>query len=110
MNKVVLKVLLPVVCTLALSGCKSGYKQFYQPAQGATPEIIVARREAPPPATPIVERASPGESKTVLDAYGRCGYVMIGHSTFNSGRPDESAIQVGREVRPMSKLGKNGCR
>jgi hypothetical protein len=83
-----------------LAGCASGYKEFYKQAQGATPEIIAALRTAPPPATPIVERAQPGNSQTILDAYAKRGYVMIGHSMFNSGRSESeaSAIRQGQGV------------
>ncbi len=85
--------------SLLVAGC-SGYKQFYRPAQGATPEVIAARRAASPPATPIVERSQPGNSQLILDAYAKRGYVMVGHSTFNSGMPEseDSAVQLGREV------------
>lgn len=86
---------------LLLSGCASGYKQFYQPSQGITPDQIAARRPGPPPPVPSVERAQPADSQVILDAYAKRGFVMIGHSLFNSGRPEseESAIDQGREVR-----------
>jgi membrane-associated protease RseP (regulator of RpoE activity) len=83
-----------------LAGCVSGYKQFYQPAQGITPEAIVARRAGPPPSTPMVERSQPGNGQAILDAYAKRSYVMIGHSAFNSGmsESEDSAVRQGKEV------------
>lgn len=85
---------------LILSGCASGYKQFYRPAQGLTPEMVAMRRQAPPPPLPVVERAQPSDSHVILDAYAKRGYLMIGHSMFNSGQkqPEESAVRQGQEV------------
>ncbi len=92
-----------VIGTAALlAACASGYSQFYRPAQGATPEAIAALREAPPSGQPIVERAAPPGSDTtaLLEAYAKRGYVLIGSSSFNSGRAesDDAAIQQGRQV------------
>ena len=83
-----------------LAGCVSGYKQFYQPAQGATLEAVAARRAGPPPSVPIVERSQPGNGQAILDAYAKRGYVMIGNSAFNSGmsESEDSAVRQGKEV------------
>lgn len=83
-----------------LHGCASGYKEFYRPAQGATPELIAARRVSPPPATPIVERSPPDDPQRVLDAYSKRGYAMIGNSSFNSGRaePEDAAVRQAQQV------------
>lgn len=83
-----------------LSGCASGYSQFYKPVNGATPEIIAAKRAAPPPTIPIVERAQPGDAQTILDAYAKRGYSMIGNSMFNSGRSEteDSAVHQAQAV------------
>lgn len=91
---------LVVTLVLALSACASGYVQFYRPVDGATPEAIAANRAAPPPATPIVERSQPGNPDQILDAYAARGFVMIGHSMFNSGRTEseDSAIYQGQKV------------
>lgn len=89
-------------CTvLSLTGCASGYQQFYRPVPGATAEEISAQRAAPPTGAPLVERASskvPPES--IVDAYARRGYVLIGSSSFNSGNAerDEAAIEQARKV------------
>lgn len=92
--------LLAVSLSLLITGCVSGYQQFYQPAQGKTPETIVARRAAPPPAIPLVERSQPDDGQLILDAYAKRGYAMVGHSTFNSGRPEseDSAVRQGQKV------------
>lgn len=94
------RALLVGALVLLLSGCVSGYKQFYQPTQGLTPEIVASRRPAPPPPVPAVERAQPTDSQVILDSYGKRGFVMIGHSSFNSGQPEseQSAVEQGKEV------------
>jgi len=92
--------LLSSLLALMLAGCASGYKEFYQQAQGATPEAVAARRASPPPATPIVERSRPGNSQAILDAYRKRGYVVIGDSMFNSGtrESDDSAVRQAQDV------------
>lgn len=92
--------LLTILLSLLLAGCASGYTRFYQPAQWATPEAIASSRAGSAPAIPIIERSQPGNPQLVLDAYAKRGYVMIGHSTFNSGmpEPEDSAIALGQEV------------
>ena len=92
--------IITLLLALLLTGCVSGYKQFYMPVQAATPEAIARMRAAPPPANPIVERAPPTDSKAVTDAYLKRGYFVIGHSSFNSGRSEsnDAAIQQGRDV------------
>lgn len=91
---------LALVLISLLSGCVTGFKEFYQPAQGVSREAVAARRVGPPPVTPAVERAQPADSQVILDAYAKRGFVMIGHSMFNSGRPEseESAVGQAREV------------
>jgi membrane-associated protease RseP (regulator of RpoE activity) len=91
---------LPLFFTLFLTACASGYKEFYKQAQGVTPEVVAAMRVAPPPATPIVEHAEPGDSMTILDAYAKRGYIMIGSSMFTSGHPEseDSAVRQAQEV------------
>ena len=100
MNKPRTKLALIAVASLALSGCASGFKSFYTPATGATPEAIAANRASPPPSTPILERSAPGDADMILTAYAKRGYSMIGHSTFNSGRNESeaSALKQGQVV------------
>jgi PDZ domain len=83
-----------------LSGCATGYKEFYRQAQGMTPEVIAARRATPAPVLPTVERSRPGEPQQVLDAYMKRGYVTIGNSFFNSGRSEseEGALRQAKDV------------
>lgn len=94
-----LRTIIPIVA-LALVGCASGYKEFYKPANGVTPERFASRRAGPPPATPDVERARRGNDEEVLSAYAKRGYTMIGHSMFNTGRPEteDAAITQGKAV------------
>ena len=91
---------LPVFFMLFCTACASGYKEFYKPAQGVTPETIAAMRLAPPPANPIIEHALTADSMTILDGYAKRGYVMIGNAMFTSGYPesDESAVRQAQEV------------
>lgn len=94
-----LRTIVPIVA-LALVGCASGYKEFYKPANGVNPERIASRRAGPPPATPDVERARRWSDDEVLVAYAKRGYTMIGHSMFNTGRPEteDAAVTQGRAV------------
>ncbi|HEY8878642.1 MAG TPA: PDZ domain-containing protein [Roseateles sp.] len=90
-----------VVLAALLTGCASGYQQFYRPAPGATPEALAAERAAPPTGSPLVERASSKTSADeIIDAYARRGYVLIGSSSFNSGQSesDAAAVEQGRRV------------
>jgi membrane-associated protease RseP (regulator of RpoE activity) len=91
---------LPLFFTLFLTACASGYKEFYKQAQGAIPETVAAMRVAPPPATPIVEHAEPGDSMTILDVYAKRGYIMIGNSMFKSGHleSEDSAVRQAQDV------------
>jgi membrane-associated protease RseP (regulator of RpoE activity) len=91
---------LPLFFTLFLTACASGYKEFYKQAQGVTPEIVAAMRVAPPPTTPIVEHAQPGDNMKILDAYAKRGFTMIGSSMFKSGHPEskDSAVRQAQEV------------
>lgn len=85
-----------------LSACASGYSQFYKPAQGMSPEAIAAQRVSAASAQPIIERAAPPgpDASPLMDAYAKRGFVLIGHSTFNTGRPEseDAAVQQGVKV------------
>jgi hypothetical protein len=85
---------------LVLGGCASGYKEFYRPAQGVTPEAVAANRASPPTTNPVVERSQRGSREAVLDAYAKRGYVMIGQSMFNSGRreSEDAAVEQAKSV------------
>lgn len=92
------KFTLGLVIAIALSGCASGYKQFYKPANGATPEAIASMRAAPPPVTPLVERAAPTNGQALIDAYRKRGYTLIGSAFFNSSKSESenAAIEQGK--------------
>jgi len=100
MIKSLSSLLLPLIFTLFLAACASGYKSFYKQAQGATAETVAATRVAPPPATPIVEYAQPGDGVTILNAYAKRGYIMIGNSMFTTGYPEseDSAVRQAQDV------------
>lgn len=89
-----------LILTLTMTGCASGYNKFYKPALGINPETIAARRASPPPEFPLVERAQPGNLETILAAYTKRSYYMIGNSSFNSGRSEseDAAVQQARDV------------
>lgn len=84
-----------LLAVLGLTACASGYKEFYQSNPNLPPERIAALRVNPPTGQPIVERSRPDAAERILDAYAKRGYIMVGNSMFNSGRPEseESAIQ-----------------
>jgi hypothetical protein len=86
-----------VVSLLSLTGCASGYSQFYQSYPQA--EEAIARRESPPSTAPAAEQMY-GDSDSAFAQYARRGYVPIGFSSFNSGRAetDANAIAQGRRV------------
>ena len=80
------KILIALTIPVALSGCATGYSQFYKPANGITPEFIAQMRAAPPPSTPLVERIPPINGAAVTDAYSKRLYSLICCAEFNSGR------------------------
>lgn len=96
---------LPLISCLLLpfllAGCASGYSEFYRPSTGTSAELIAARRVSSPPASPQVERAPPpANPQLITDAYAKRGYIVLGTSFFNSGRPEpeENAISQARKV------------
>ncbi|MEE5127614.1 PDZ domain-containing protein [Pseudomonas alliivorans] len=92
--------MLAMTMMLAMAGCASGYKEFYIPSSGATPEEISANRASTPPTTPLIERSAFGDSDQIVDRYARRGYVIIGESRFNSGErvSEEDALEQGKAV------------
>jgi membrane-associated protease RseP (regulator of RpoE activity) len=85
-----------------LAACASGFSQFYKPVEGMTPDMIAATRVAPATGQPLIERAAPpgSDAGPLLDAYAKRGYVVIGSSSFNSGRAEseDAAVQHGVKV------------
>jgi PDZ domain len=100
MTNLFFKLVLTACASLIVSSCASGFKTFYTPAANATPEAIAAKRAAAPPATPILERSASADATTILAAYAKRGYVVIGHSMFNSGKNESeaSALKQGQAV------------
>lgn len=94
-----MKGILTSTLTLLLVGCASGYSQFYQSTPNATPERIAAYRAAPPPKVPLLVKTS-DSPQTVGDYYERQGYVLIGSSSFTSGRgeSEQAALAQGAKV------------
>jgi hypothetical protein len=95
------KILRLTLVALVLSGCvapsrfddrANHYAQFYKPESLAQPIM----HEAPPTGAPRVLRVA----KVDMDAYTRQGYVLIGSSSFTSGRPEseQDAIDQGVAV------------
>lgn len=88
-------------CVASLVGCATGYKDFYKPVAGATPERIASTRTGPPPAVPSVEKVVSTDLQAVADRYTKRGYGLIGYSSFNSGesQSDEAAVKQGTDVK-----------
>jgi membrane-associated protease RseP (regulator of RpoE activity) len=86
--------------TLLLSGCAStnDFAKFYTTA-GATPPALVAARRAAPPGTPQVARVAQYD-ESLATAYARQAYVLIGSTSFTSGRreSEEDAIDLGTKM------------
>ncbi|MCF8987078.1 PDZ domain-containing protein [Pseudomonas syringae] len=100
MRKLSMHALLAIITSFVITGCASGYKEFYTPSSGATPEEISANRASTPPATPLVERSAFGDADQIVDRYAKRGYVIIGESHFNSGErvSEEDALEQGKAV------------
>lgn len=82
-----------------ITGCATGYKEYYRPAPNVTPEMIAARRAGPPPVTPLLERV-PVANQELFNNLARRGFLPIGHSSFNAGRehPESMAIEQAKAV------------
>lgn len=95
-----LRLTLITLFLINISGCVSGYKEFYSPAQGVTSEEINARRLSVPPIEPLIEHIRPMRGEQIVDDYYQRGYMLIGYSEFNSGHDesDASAVEQGKTV------------
>ncbi len=91
-------ILLVVLATL-VGGCASGYSQFFTRILGATPEAVAARRVAPAPAQPAIQR-SDATMGAIVEAYERQGYSVIGYSSFTSGHAvsEAGALKQGAAI------------
>lgn len=92
-----MRVFMIMAAFVAMGGCATGYSQFYQPLPNT--EQTLARRVAPAPEDPAVERAS-GDWREIADRYARRGYFPLGSSSFNSGQAedDDNAIEQAQEI------------
>ncbi len=88
---------------LTLSGCEAGYSQFYRPTNGVTPDKIAMYRATPPPKTPAVDHA-PAAGRELVDAYLRHGYVLVGYSSFNSGRRQSESDAIGQGEKVQADI------
>ena len=80
---------------LIISGCASGYKQFYKTADGIDQSVISQIRFSKFNGNPIVKKGNFGSIKEIVRSYEKQGYTVIGSSIFNSGREEseDSAIK-----------------
>lgn len=87
---------------LTLVGCATtdGYRQFYTPGPGVTPEKVAEMRVAPPASTPQVDHIARLDDQDAYRKYTREGYQPIGYSSFTSGhlQKDNDAIDQGKMV------------
>jgi hypothetical protein len=92
--------LLAICASLTIAGCSNGYRQFYTPASGATPELISASRASAAPESPTIERSAFGDTEQILAGYAKRGYLIIGESSFNTGESvsDDDALEQGQAV------------
>lgn len=83
---------------LSLTGCASGYKQFYK--ELAKPEDVAAMRASSPPAQPEVQHSRPLPPEVIEPSFTRMGYGAIGVSSFNgaAGQSERGAIEVGKKI------------
>jgi hypothetical protein len=100
MRKKIIHLLVAIGASLSIAGCASGYKKFYTPTPGATPEAISSTRASAAPQTPAIERSAFGNTDQLLAGYAKRGYRVIGESSFNSGErvSEDEAIEQGQAV------------
>lgn len=89
-----------VTLALILTGCASGYTKFYQPIEGVDPAVVAARRVAPPPDMPLLERSNVNDGEAQELEYAKRGYRAIGTASFNSGHTESEteALKQGKAV------------
>jgi hypothetical protein len=95
-----LGLLLLAAAAVAIPGCAGdGYKEFYRPAQGVSPELVAQTRAEPPPPVPKLDRSG-DKPENVLASYARFGYGLVGYSSFNAsdGQSESNAIEQGKRV------------
>lgn len=100
MSKNKITISLIILLSTLISGCVSGYKEFYTTPPGFTQDKLNKLRASPAPLEPQVDRAALSDSIAISRAYEKKGFVLIGTSSFNSGRneSDAAAIAQGKSV------------
>lgn len=87
---------------LTVVGCATtdGYREFYTPVPGITPENVAEMRAAPPASTPQVAHLAGRFDENAQREYGRQGYKVIGYSSFTSGyrQDDDNAVDQAKKV------------
>jgi PDZ domain-containing protein len=91
----------------ALSGCaltahddrSNDYAKFFKPEAGATADALAKIRVAAPTGSPQVVPVAKWDSD-LASSFARRGFVLIGSSSFTSGRPesDQDAINLGAQI------------
>ncbi|MFK3845315.1 PDZ domain-containing protein [Stenotrophomonas sp. NPDC078853] len=91
--------LIAAAIAASLTGCASGYSQFYKELPDASE--VVARRAQVAPERPIVERTSELDAMSIaMSYYAKGGYAPIGYASFNgaAGVSEAKAIKQAVEV------------
>lgn len=87
-----------------LSGCASGYKQFYKPADGIDQSAIPQMRYAEFNGNPIVNKGSFNNLEEIVSLYAKKGYTIIGSSIFNSGESESEDNAIKQAIAVQADL------
>ena len=85
----------------SLVGCATdGYRQFYTPLPGVTPQKIAEMRGGQPVSDPQVTHLAGRFDENVQREYMKKGYQLIGYSSFTSGhrQDDDDAVDQGKKL------------
>jgi len=96
-----MRVLLVIAAAFVVTGCATGYSQFYTPYPNT--EQVAERRIGPPPAQPAAERAG-GDVEALMSTYMRRGFAPIGYSSFNSGMAESDANAIAQAAKVGADL------
>jgi hypothetical protein len=94
-----MKRLLIAIACVSLAACGTGYKRFYTPMAGATPDKIAEVRANSPLAQPLVDHTGMN-GEQMVKAYGAQGYGIIGYSDFtgSGNQADAGAIEQAKAI------------
>jgi hypothetical protein len=93
-----------IFLTIFLSGCASGYKQFYKPADGIDQSAIPQMRYAEFNGNPIVNKGSFKDLDEIINLYAKKGYTIIGSSIFNSGQSESEDNAIKQAIAVQADL------